>query len=508
MKNFKFLGILLLIVGSPFCSFADVTLPNIFNDNMVLQQGTPVQVWGWADAGEEVTVLILNQKKRAKANIDGKWSLFLDKLEYGGPFEMVVSGKNTIQFSNVLVGEVWVCSGQSNMEWPLSLSQNAEKEILQSNYPNVRLFKVRKNAQSEPAQDVTGIWNQCEPSYSSGFSAVAYHFGIELYGKLNVPIGLIDASWGGSRIEPWIDLNTLKSKDEFNPISTKWEQCLEEYGSMANLVRSVKEYETSVYEWQIASKNTNMNKNEIPKQPAPLECRDCLFFPGGMYNGMISPIVAFKIRGVIWYQGESNAPHEHYQDLFPALINNWRSKWGLGDFPFLFVQIAPFGKDFYKKDEAARLREIQLETYRKVPNTGMVVTMDIGNVNDIHPRNKKEVGRRLALWALADTYGQKGIVKSGPIYKSMSIEKNKIRINFDFAEGGLTGENGDPTGFEIAGTDNVFVKAKCEIAKGSVLISAESVHNPIAVRYGWGNAAQPTLFNKEGLPASPFRTIN
>ena len=509
IKQLKYLHFVmfLLLVGNTSLLFAEVRLPNIFSDNMVLQQGIPVQIWGWANAGETVNVTFLNQKKSTITGKNGKWSLFLDELDYGGPFELVVNGEeNTIIYSNVLVGEVWVSSGQSNMEWSLSLTENAQKEIQQSYYPRVRIFNVRKNAQSVPAENVAGTWNECEPAYTSGFSAVAYFFGTELYHNLNVPIGLIDASWGGSSIEPWIDINVLRAQDDFKPIIEEWEQCLQEYNSMDSMLQFVKEYVSSVYESNIAKRHPRANRTEIPTRITLPENRDCFSPPGGMYNGMISPIVPYKIKGVIWYQGESNVPRDHYQKLFPALIKNWRTQWGLGEFPFFFAQLAPFGGNIWQENEAARLREAQFMTYRNVPNTGMAVTMDIGDVNDIHPRNKKEVGRRLALWALADTYNLKEIVKSGPLYKSMSIENNKIRINFDFAEGGLIEQNKGSGDFEIAGEDNVFVPATCEIKNDHVLISAKTIKKPIAVRYGWGNAAQPGLFNKEGLPASPFRT--
>lgn len=510
MKNSinSYLSLILFIICSYSTLFAEVRLPNIIGDHMVLQQGTPIRIWGWADVGENVTVTFSDQKKTIAANSDGEWSIFLDSLEYGGPFEMIISGKNTIKFSNILVGEVWVSSGQSNMEWALALSENAETEILQSTYPNVRLFKVGKKAQSKPADDVMGLWTPCEPAYASGFSAVAYHFGTELYRNLKVPIGLIDASWGGSAIEPWMEINTLKSKDEFDPIIEKWEECLEKYESMEKIHRMVNEYVNGVFEYRIASKINRKNKAITPQMPPPLECKDCVLSPGGMFNGMIAPITPFKIRGIIWYQGESNVPRANYQELFPTMIELWRAEWDLGDFPFLFVQLAPFAGDFYKEDKGSILREAQLKTYLDVPNTGMAVTMDIGNIHDIHPRNKKEVGRRLSLWALADTYSQKGIVKSGPIYKSMTIENRKIRIKFDFSESGLEGQNEDPKGFEIAGKDLVYVPASCEIVNGSVLISAESIKNPIAVRYGWGKGSLPTLFNKEGLPASPFNVNN
>lgn len=503
--KYLFYSLILLLTVISSSLYAEVKLPSIFSDNMVLQQGIPVRVWGLADAGENVIVTFLNQKKTTITDEQGKWSLFLDTLAYGGPFELIVSGKNTIKYSNVMVGEVWLCSGQSNMEWPVSLSQDAAQEILKSIYPKVRLFKVRRNAKSQPEEDVTGNWDNCEPVYVSGFSAVAYYFGTELYMNLDVPIGLIDASWGGSAAEAWIDIDVLKSRIEFNPLIKKWEDCLEKFVSMEHIMDTINSYYMSVHNWLKATEFASKNKTTLPQPPIIPECLECSTPLGGMYNGMIAPINPFSIRGVIWYQGESNADHEDYELLFPTLIENWRTARDQGDFPFLFVQIAPFGS-FYKKDNAARLREAQLMTYQNVCNTGMVVTMDIGDVNDIHPRNKKEVGRRLALWALADTYRQKGIVKSGPIYKSMSVEGNKVKIHFDYTGGGLIAQNMDSLGFEISGKDQVFIPASCDIMGDHVLVYAESIKKPVAVRYGWGNAPRACLFNKEGLPASPFRT--
>ena len=486
---------------------AFVRLPSIFSDNMVLQQGIPVRIWGWADPGEKINLSFSEQQKTAITDEGGKWSVLLDELNYGGPYEMIIMGENEIVLHNILVGEVWVSSGQSNMEWPLSLTENAEQELLVSNYPKVRLFKVRRKAASDPSDDCIGKWDICEPVTVSGFSAVAYHFGTELYNKLNVPVGLIDASWGGSVAEAWIDMNVLKSHDEFNPIITKWNECLEKYQSIEKMMQEWSVYEDTIYNWVRAVSEAAKNEQEIPIQPVIPECSECLFFPAGMYNGMVAPLIPYGMRGVIWYQGESNAARAlQYQTLFPALIDNWRTEWGQGDFPFLFVQIAPFGAGFYEADQAAELREAQLLTYRNVSNTGMVVTMDIGNVSDIHPRNKKDVGRRLALWALSDTYNKEGIISSGPLYKSKSIEKNKIRIYFDFAGSGLMAENGEPRGFEIAGKDMEFMEAECEIQGDCIIVSSNTIKNPVAVRYGWGNAALPTLFNKEGLPASPFRT--
>lgn len=438
---------------------ADVRLPKIFGDHMVLQQKLPIQVWGWADNGEEVTVTIGEKKATATAAADGKWRVTLDALEAGGPVEMTVAGKNSITLTDVLIGEVWVGSGQSNMQWTVAASDNAEQEIAAADFPRIRLFTVARKAAAEPQEDVEGVWTTATPETVKNFSAVAYFFGRELHKELDVPVGMINTSWGGTIVEAWTSHETLQSDPDFQAILER-------------------------------SKNFQENN---PNQASVL------------YNGMIKGLIPFGIRGAIWYQGESNVGRaEQYAELFPAFIADWRKNWAQGEFPFLFVQLAPFRYQGQDPRSLAELWEAQLKTL-SVINTGMAVTTDIGNVKDIHPKNKQEVSRRLALWARAAVYGQ-DVVYSGPLYKSMQVEDKKVRLSFKHADGGLVAKDGELTHFQIAGDDGEFVPAKATIEGETIVVSSDQVEKPAAVRFAWDDVAEPNLFNDAGLPASPFRT--
>jgi sialate O-acetylesterase len=437
---------------------AAVKLPAVIGDNMVLQRGQPVPIWGWADKGEEVTVSIAGQTLTTKAGADGRWKVVLNKLDLGQPLEMTIKGSlgTVIPLKNILVGEVWVCSGQSNMEMGIGACNNAAAEIAAAQYPRIRLFKVVKAKAPQPMSNVQGDWVECTPqsvaaSGWAGFSAAAYYFGRELHKKLDVPVGLIDTCWGGTPAEYWTSQRALAA----DPV-----------------LKSSAQGESS-----------------------------CL------YNGMIAPLIPYAIRGAIWYQGESNAGQAYrYRTLFPAMIANWRADWKQGDFPFAFVQLAPFRYNGQNPANWAELCEAQRMTLDASPNTGMAITTDIGNVKDIHPKNKQDVGKRLALWALAKVYGR-DLIYSGPIYKSMAVEGNKIRLQFDHVGGGVIARDGKPlTDFTIAGADQKFVPATAEIDGGSIVVRSDQVAQPVAVRYAWRDDATPNLANKEGLPASPFRT--
>jgi len=441
---------------------ADVRLPKIFGNHMVLQQQMPVKVWGWAEPGERVEVSLAGQTRAASADASGKWLVTLEPLPAGGPHKLIVQANNRIELEDVLVGEVWIGSGQSNMQWPVRRSMNAEEEIANARWPKIRLFTVARRIAETPQEDCEGEWLICSPETVGEFSAVLYFFGRKLHQELGVPVGLINSSWGGTVAEAWTSREALEGDEDFRPI----------------LERGAK------------------FDPKIPNQPAVL------------FNGMIHPLLNFAIRGVVWYQGESNcARAEQYQKLFPTLIQDWRKRWGLGDFPFYFVQLAPFRYRNADPRNAAELREAQRLTLR-LPNTGMVVTTDIGNVNDIHPTNKQEVGRRLALWALAKTYGKTDLVYSGPLYREAKIEGNKIRIFFDHVDGGLVVKGEKLTHFQIAGANGEFKPAKAVIDGETVVVWNEEVANPVAVRFGWSDDAEPNLFNAAGLPASPFRTDN
>lgn len=427
--------------------FAEVKPNGLISDNAVLQQGMRVPIWGTADSGEKVTVKFQNQQVTTTAH-NGNWIVWLNPLKPGGPFTMWI---NDLEIKNILVGEVWLCSGQSNMAWPMSRVENAEAEIKTANDPMLRLYLVPKTKDPAPLPQA---WKECTPESVANFSAVGYYFGQHLCKALKVPVGLIDSSVGGTPAESWTSTRALLA---------------------------------------------------VP------ELRDLVGKDGGrpvayLYRAMIQPLVPYAIKGVIWYQGESNASRaQEYRILLPTMIKCWRNAWAQGDFPFLIVQLAPYGRTS-KPDTWPELREAQLFTAQTVPNTGIVVITDYGDCEDIHPKQKKPVGERLGLLARGIAYGEK-IVYSGPIYRSMKIEGNKAILSFDWAKG-LHSKGGDLKGFTVAGEDHNFVPAKAEIVGENVVVYSPEVQKPVAVRYGWSDCPDVNLFNGAGLPASPFRTDN
>jgi len=504
----SFLIVFLCLTISAVC-FADIKLPALISDNMVLQQDSNAPIWGWAEPGEQIKVTLGDLLPvETIADRTGKWLVKIKTPKAGGPYEMIIRGKNILLVKNIMFGEVWVCSGQSNMEMPIAYRAihftgilNCEKEIFKTNYPQIRFFKVEKKTAQSVQDDCCGSWSQCAPATAADFSAVAYFFCSDLYKKLNVPIGLIQSAWGGTSVESWMKKQVLESDPNFEPILKHFDE------AVINYPQAVQEYLQKMKEWKDACTQARAQKQKPPMEPFPPLGPMYYRAPSVLYNAMIAPLLSYGIRGVIWYQGESNAERPYqYRKLFPAMVKNWRDDWGQGDFPFYYVQIAPFSyKNWSRPIYTPELREAQLMVL-SLPNTGMAVTMDIGDVNDVHPKNKQEVGRRLALWALAKTYGQTGIVYSGPIYKSMKIEGNKICLYFDHIGSGLMAKDGPLRGFIVAGEDKNFVDAKAIVDGNTVVVSSDKIQNPVAVRYGWRNAAQPNLFNKEGLPASPFRT--
>ncbi len=493
-------------------AMGDVRLPHVISANMVVQRDVPVHIWGWAAPGEEVSITLKDGQARAKADENGRWSVKLPAMPAGGPHELVVAGQNEIRVKNVLVGEVWVCSGQSNMAWPVSRADNAQEEIAAAKFPEIRLLAMSQKLAGEPADDADVKWEPCSPQTVGTFSAVAYFFGRELHRKLDVPVGLINTSWGGTSIEPWTPLGGFAANPKLAEYKEQIEKARRQYAEV------MRQYLDGVDAWTAGSRKALAEGKPVTSMPAwpahPLLTSDGRRAPSAMYNAMVSPFTPLAIRGAIWYQGEANVLSNDgiiYHEKMKALIGGWRAAWGLGDFPFYYVQLAPW--QYHAKypagskvDRLPRIWEAQFATLA-VPNTGMAVTTDIGNVRDIHPTNKQEVGRRLALWALARTYGQKDLVISGPLYKSMAVEGKAIRVRFDHADGGLASRDGKPlTWFQVAGEDRKFVDAKAEIDGDSLLVSSDTVARPVAVRFGWHEEAEPNLINKAGLPASPFRT--
>ena len=648
----KILRFLLLLA---ICSVAnaEVRLPAIISDNMVLQQGVKLPIWGNARPGEHVIVTLKDKSASTVADGQGHWQVWIDPVKAGGPLELTVKGDNVLTIKNILAGEVWLCSGQSNMEWPLVNTIGGADAVAQANYPEIRLFTVTKNTSATPLADLEGHWVVTTPDDVANFSAVGYFFGLELYQKLKVPVGLIHSSWGGTPAEAWTRHEALVSSPELKPIIDKYES------SLNTLPQEKEAYARALAEWEeknlyIDSGNkgealgyadpktstTDWPKMDLPKQfetagllidgavwfrkelevPAswagkdlvlnlpPIDDQDTTYFNGAkvgaigretpnsymvprkyvvpgslvragrnviavrvfdsageggfsrggafslgpsgadtqaitlrgvwdykveqalepkhpdwgtrpeavgvnnqnnpsvLYNAMIAPLVPFAIRGVIWYQGESNAGRAYqYRTLFPTMIRDWRSAWG-NNFPFYFVQLANWHANKAEPDESdwAELREAQMMTLRE-PQTGMAVTIDIGDENDIHPRNKLDVGRRLAAWALAGSYSQK-VIPSGPLFDSYIVKDNEVRIRFKHADGLKTSDGGPLKGFAIAGEDRRFVWAEARIEGDTVIVSSAKVSKPVAVRYGWADNPIANLYNKAGLPASPFRT--
>ena len=509
-KDIALIICLVLLLANVSAVFADVSLPAVIGDNMVLQRGRAAAIWGWAEPGEKVSVKGSWQWFWAStsADADGRWNVKVLPPRTAGPYEITIRGRNTITIKNILVGEVWVCSGQSNMQWSVRQAVDAEQEITAAKYPKIRLFTVKRKVADKPQSDCVGSWTECSPETIPGFSAVAYFFGRELHKELDVPVGLIHTSWGGTPAEAWTRRSVLESEPDCAPILQRFDEAIAKYPE------AKKQYEEKVNKWKEAVKKAKAEGEKPPRRPRPPFGPGNPHSPAGLYNAMIAPLIPYGIQGAIWYQGESNAGRAYqYRKLFPAMITNWREDWGQGDFQFLFVQLANFMA--VKPDPCdsawAELREAQSMTLR-LPNTGMAVIIDIGEADDIHPKNKQDVGKRLALWALAKTHDKK-LVYSGPIYESMRVAGSKIVLSFEHVGGGLVagcGERasaGEPLkGFVIAGEDHKFVWADAKIEDDTVVVSSDKVAKPVAVRYAWADNPVCNLYNKKGLPASPFRT--
>jgi sialate O-acetylesterase len=500
------LGVVLVGLMGAATASADVKLPAVIGDNMVLQQGRQVAIWGTADVGEQVTVSMGEQKETATADSDGKWKVELGPLKKGGPYEMTVAGKNTVTLHNVLVGEVWVCSGQSNMEFALwnhgvfGGAKNAEQEVAAANYPLLRLFIVKKAVAGKPQSDVQGQWVVASPGTAGNFSAVGYFFGRDLHRTLKFPVGMIDSSWGGTEAEAWTSDAALEADPDLKVGADSWRQRIAEFPQV------LEQYEQKLGEWEKSAEEAEASgKVALPFPDAPKDPRNHPWRDAGLWNGMMAPLTPYAIAGAIWYQGESNAAFAYqYRKVFSTMIQQWRNSWGEGDFPFLFVQLASFSVGGQPPDTWPVLREAQEKTLA-LPKTGMAVAIDIGESHDIHPKNKQEVGRRLALAAEGVAYGRK-IEYMGPSFKSLRADKGTLRLRFTHAAGGLVVRGQRLMGFEIAGQDQQFFPAEARIAGTEVVLSSSHVSKPAAARYAWANDPKCNLYNKVGLPAPPFRT--
>ncbi len=484
---------------------ADVKLPAVIGDNMVLQQGVEAPIWGWAAPGEKVTVKFGSDSKTATAGEDGKWMVKLSPMKAGGPLEMTIAGANSITLKNILVGEVWVASGQSNMHMAVSSAKDAEQEIAAANYPKIRLITVPNVTAETPQADFDGKWVECSPETVKNFSAAAYFFGRDLAKDLDVPIGIIHTSWSGSIAEAWMSSGSLEAHaDTLKPLLDHWQDLDAKWDAAA----ADAAYKTRLDEWQKAADAASAAGARAPRRPRQPEPPMLdMNHPSVLYNAMIAPLIPYAMRGVIWYQGEGNSGRAfQYRTLFPALIEDWRAKWGEGDFPFLYVQLANYRATQPEPVEStwAELREVQLKTL-SLPNTGMAVIIDVGDAGNVHPTDKQTVGYRLALAARALVYGEK-IVYSGPIYDSYSVGGGEVTIKFKHVGSGLVAKGDKLTGFQIAGEDREFVWADARIDGDTVVVSSPSVARPVSVRYAWQDNPVANLYNEEGLPASPFRT--
>ena len=506
IASFSFLFLL-----TPTTLLANVSLNNLFGDHMVLQQGIQNKVWGKADPGEKISVSIAGQSHATVAEKDGSWSVQLDAImEYGGPHTLTVEGNNTQTFQDVLIGEVWVCSGQSNMQWNVRQANDADLAIATADLGHIRLISVPQVGTQEPQWNFTGEWAVCSPENVGDFSAVGFFFGRQLHQTLHIPVGLIDNAWGGSACEAWIDRNLLSSDDRFKPLIERWIK------TESTMPEALKAYERRLDVWKQASEKAKAEKKSPPRRPRhPESLLTGNSRPGNIYCGVLAPTIGYGMKGAIWYQGESNASRAvQYRELFPFMINSWRDEWGLGDFPFYWVQLADFKdeKPEPAESEWAELREAQTMTLKKLNNTGEAVIIDLGEGKDIHPKNKIDVAKRLARLALAETYSMPEIACRSPLYQSMQHNgDNRLILTFAHVEPKASGwrpfDVREPVGFTIADSSKTFVHAQARIlADGRIEVWSETVSNPVAVRYAWADNPVCNMYSSAGLPLTPFRT--
>ena len=511
------------------CARADVKLPAIFSDHMVLQAGTSVPVWGWAASGEEVTVTIAGQTKKVSASTEGKWQVKLDPLPIGTPATLTVKGKNTITVTDVLVGDVWLCSGQSNMAMGVGSSKDFDKEKAAANYPNIRMFQVNSGNALVPQDDCAGKWVVCATNTVGGFSATAYFFGREIHQQTGQAIGLINSSVGGTPIEAWTSLPAQQARPELKPVLDRYAQQATDW----NPDKAQAEYAKQLAAWKEAAAKAKTNGKPAPRQPSPqTDPRLRSNYPASLFNGKIAPLIPYALHGGIWYQGEANANSAAtiYGVQLTTLIQDWRNRWG-NEFPFAWVQLPEWlaVQTNSVEESAWAVTRTEMLQPLKLPRTGIAIALGTGDAKDIHPKNKQEVGHRLAIWALATVYGRRGVAWAGPLLASHKIVGNEVVINFTHTEGGLMAPDSQLKGFAIAGADKKWLRANARIAGDTVIVWHPSITTPVAVRYAWANnpvgaprwrwqankglcyvwadkPAGANLCNGAGLPASPFRT--
>ncbi len=496
----------LLLAITPLAS-AELKLPAIIGDHMVLQQKQPNPIWGWDDPGTTVTVTFAGQAHTATAGADGKWRVTLDPVEASAePVVLSIEGSSKRELGDVLVGEVWMCSGQSNMGFTVGGDWNAEVESLAANVPNLRLISVPQVGTQELKDDFNGQWEASTPESCRGFSAVGYFYGKYLHEILAVPVGLIDNAWGGSAAEAWVRRETIEGDPRFQALVDGWKQRETQLQSDEAKAK----HEAAMAAWKEAAEKARAEGKAVPRAPqSPDQLLSGNARPGNIFGGVVHPTLGYGIKGVIWYQGESNAGRAwEYAQLFPFMIEQWRAEWGQGDFPFYWVQLADFKPEVAEPGDSqwAELRESQTKTL-SLPNTGEAVIIDLGEANDIHPKNKHDVAARLVRWALARDYGHK-IEPQSPTYRAMEVAGNKATLSFDHVGSGLrTVDVNDVRGFAICGEDRQWKWAQAKIVGADKIeVWADEVATPVAVRYAWADNPVCNVLSKEGLPMTPFRT--
>ncbi len=496
----QFLAVIATFVTTGGSVKAEVKLPAIISDHMVLQADAEVPIWGTASPGEAISVSFGDTTAKTTAGNDGRWETRLPKLKAGQANSLVVRGSNVVTVKDVLVGEVWLGSGQSNMAMTVNRAQNAEQEYAAAKFPQIRMFTVSNGAAKTAQADCQGEWVVCSPETVARFSATAYFFGRELHRELGVPVGLINSSVGGTPIESWISPEAQAASPELKAFFASEVKADGEFDA----AQAKAKYSSDLAAWEEAAKKAKTARKAVPKKPQdPLVVQERKGNVGGLFNGKISPLVKYRIRGALWYQGEANttpAKANFYQYQLPLLIKDWRTRWGY-DFPVAWVQLPNFGGP--GRDWPA-VREAMLKTLA-VPSTGMAITIDIGEEKDIHPKNREDVGKRLALWALGDVYG-KSVPTSGPLPASHERSADSIVVRFKHAQSGLMAKGGELRGFEIADKEGKWTSASARIEEDTIVVSNASVASPTAARYAWSNFPDCNLFNAAGLPASPFRT--
>ena len=496
----NFLLILLSFVTS-LC--ADVSLPNLYSDNAVIQRHIPFKVWGWADPHESISIEFLGKKVSTQANETGTWSVEFPAQKAGGPYSLTVTGKNKLVRNNLLFGEVWVCSGQSNMKWNIGKSVDGDLEVLMAKDDQLRIVTVSTGASQTSLKDIDGVWTPATGKALNEFSAVGYYFGRELRRVLNVPVGLINNAWGGSAIEAWIPREVLLTDERNFAYLKSFDERLEQYSSGQPLSL----YEENLKKWEKKVAQAKSSGAPLPRKPRkPTDPRGSQHRPANLWHSRVAPLLNYSIKGVIWYQGEANTSRSYnYRHLLPMMIKTWRQKWDSGNFPFYWSQLADFCRDDESDGNSpwAEIRESMTVAMQTTENTGQAVITDLWEEQDIHPRRKLEVAKRLLRWALAKDYGFDVVFKS-PMYESHEVKDNKIIITLDQDVKWFDVKK--VLGFTIAGEDEKFLEANARISKNTIEVWHEKIKAPRAARYAWAGNPLCNVINKKDLPLTPFRT--